>query len=82
MMQREGCLRDASDCRISTTSTVKQPAIDWSPVFDGKGGMVNSDPNTFIVTYTCATCMTSWSTETTGGNAIHIAPRSTEGEQP
>jgi hypothetical protein len=81
-MQREGCLRDSTECRITTTSTIKQPAIEWSPVFDGTGAPVNVDPNTFIVTYSCATCMTSWSTETTGGNVVYIAPRSAEGEQP
>jgi hypothetical protein len=81
IMSREGCTRDSSECRISTTRAIKQPMIEWSPVYDGNGTMTNADPNTLVVTFTCATCMTTWSTETTAGVTLPASPP-TEGEQP
>lgn len=85
-LSREGCSLDPSECRISSSSAIKQPAIEWSPIFDGTGAMVNSDPNTIVVTYTCTACLMTWSTETTGGVTISVTPLPTsapiEGEQP
>lgn len=61
---------DPSHCRLSTRHWVQQPAIEWEPVYDGRGMLTNSDPNTFIHEFTCATCERTWRTETTEGRVV------------
>lgn len=58
------CTRDASECRVTSTTTIKQPLIEWSPIYDGTGWQVNADPNTVVTVYTCATCAETWQIET------------------
>lgn len=51
---------DYTQCRVTRTVAVQQPVIEWEPVYDGTGMMTNSDPNTHVSVYTCATCSQSW----------------------
>ena len=66
-MKHPDCLHDDTECTISTVSGVKQPLIEWSPIYNGAGEMVNRDPNTFITTSTCTMCNMRWETSTTEG---------------
>ena len=66
-MQHPDCHHDPSECVISAVSSVKQPLIEWAPIYNGAGEMTNSDPNTFIQTSTCTMCNMTWETSTTGG---------------
>jgi hypothetical protein len=60
---------DYTQCRVTRTASVQQPVIVWEPIYDGTGMMTNSDPNTHISTYTCATCSQSWEVSMVAGNA-------------
>lgn len=60
-------LDDQSLCRVTFTTVVKQPLIEWEPTYDGVGTMTNHDPNAFVSTYSCSVCLMNWeSTETFG----------------
>jgi hypothetical protein len=63
---------DHSLCRVTFATSVQQPTIDWTPVYDGHGTITNSDPNTFLTTYNCTTCSMSWETTETAGTAVTI----------
>lgn len=54
------CGNDASACRLTTTSKIQDPPIEWIPIYDGTGKMTNTDPNTFITEITCAACSGVW----------------------
>lgn len=58
---------DYTLCRVTRTAAVKQPVIDWQPVYDGTGMMTNSDPNTHVSTYSCATCGMDWEVSSVAG---------------
>ena len=59
---------DPTQCRITFTTSVQQPLIAWTPVYNGVGMMTNSDPNTHIRTYTCTTCNSTWEVASTAGS--------------
>jgi hypothetical protein len=59
---------DYSLCRVTRAATVKEPIMEWEPIYDGTGMMTNSDPNTHISTFTCATCTQSWEVSQSSGN--------------
>lgn len=56
---------DPSLCRISITRTIKEPVLEWTPIYDGTHAIVNSDPNTFVTTGICETCSSEWMIEET-----------------
>lgn len=60
-------------CRVYLVShTATQ--IAWTPVFDGNGTMLNSDPNTFVDQYACEMCDGAWSQTRTGDEvAQHVS---------
>lgn len=58
---------DYSLCRVTRSVKVQEPLIVWEPIYDGHGMMTNSDPNTHISTFTCATCTQSWEVAWTSG---------------
>jgi hypothetical protein len=64
-IQHPDCEHDASECRITVRSSVTMLA--WEPVFDGTGNMTNTDPNTFVREFQCATCERTWRQELTRG---------------
>ena len=58
---------DYSLCRVTRTASVQQPIIAWEPIYDGSGRMTNSDPNTHIAVFACATCSQSWEVSMVAG---------------
>jgi hypothetical protein len=57
------CQADASQCQISVVTAVRQPMIEWAPLFDGNGVQINSDPNTVVSQYACGFCQRQWQEE-------------------
>lgn len=71
-MPRTGpdCGNPPESCRLIMTSTIQDPPIEWNPEYNGLGQMTNSDPNTFINTYTCNACAGEWQdTRTSNGSS-------------
>jgi hypothetical protein len=60
------CTHDPAECRVSVTTSVAQPPIEWTPVYDGTGRMTNADPNTFVTTASCTVCDMAWEERRTG----------------
>lgn len=56
-------------CRITQQSVVQQPVMNWNPIYDGNGAMMNSDPNTFVNTFQCETCNMAWEMTTVAGQS-------------
>jgi hypothetical protein len=59
---------DYTQCRVTRTASVQEPVIAWEPIYDGNGTMTNSDPNTHISVFTCATCLQSWQADSVAGS--------------
>jgi hypothetical protein len=64
--QHPACTLDAGECRIAMRHWI-DTMIAWEPIYDGNGVMTNSDPNTAVHEYSCATCSRVWQIRTTGG---------------
>lgn len=60
MKRNADCPNAATECRITFTTSIQQPLIDWVPIYDGDGTQVNADPNVIVNTFTCATCAATW----------------------
>lgn len=67
MQQHPECPYDAEFCRVTRRHYVQQPVQAWTPVYDGNGVQINSDPNTFVDEYACDTCSGSWAQMRTAG---------------
>ena len=55
-----------SECRIRSEGATTT-LMAWTPVFDGDGNPLNSDPNTRDESYSCLTCRISWIRRTKSG---------------
>ena len=62
-MRNADCRNDPSQCLVSVTTQVRQPLIEWTPIYDGNGRQTNADPNVHVMTYSCAFCGMQWETE-------------------
>jgi len=60
------CSRDPAECRIRVLNSVVT-AIEWAPVYDGHGVMMNRDPNTATTEKICDTCNAHWNEVHSGG---------------
>jgi hypothetical protein len=65
-------LPDYTLCRVTRSASIQQPVITWEPIYDGTGAMTNSDPNTHISTFTCATCLQVWETSAVAGQTASL----------
>ncbi len=63
---------DYSLCRVTRSASVVEPVIAWEPVYDGNGTMTNSDPNTHVSTFTCATCSQAWEASSVAGQTVKM----------
>lgn len=63
-MQHPDCERDPSECRITYGSALMGEPIEWTPVYDGNGTLVNSDPNVMVRTASCSVCGQTWTITT------------------
>jgi hypothetical protein len=77
-MQHPDCTLPATDCRITTA--VSATTLAWTPVYDGSGTAINTDPNVDITTYTCATCARVW--QITGTDAATLVNLEAVGAAP
>lgn len=75
MNNNPDCTRDPADCRVTVATSIKQPLIEWTPLFDGNGQQVNADPNTHVRHYRCDTCGDEWEAEMTGSEEPVITVR-------
>jgi hypothetical protein len=66
-------------CRVYRASHSVATLIAWTPIFDGNGMQLNSDPNTFVDQYACEMCDGAW-TETRTGESVeqHISKAPTK----
>ena len=53
------CEHQALECRVTRKHWIAN-LVAWTPVYDGAGSMLNSDPNRFINEMSCATCGRVW----------------------
>jgi len=53
---------DQTKCRITYTAAIKEPIQEWTPIYDGTGTVVNSDPNIHVQRAYCVTCKIQWDT--------------------
>ena len=77
-MPHPECPSDPADCRIRMVGARMATAMDWTPVYDGNGVMLNSDPNTYTNDFACDACGGEWTEERTGGDTVvttKTAPR-------
>lgn len=57
------CTHDAAECRMTSTTRIQEPLIEWAPIYDGNGRQTNADPNTIIIAYSCSVCGMKWERE-------------------
>jgi hypothetical protein len=67
-MSHPNCPNEPEACRITQVAYVQAPAMAWTPTYDGAGNLTNSDPNTFVVEFTCVTCGKTWQNTSLGGD--------------
>ena len=60
------CPCDPTLCRISRLVVPVEPAQEWVMIYDGNGRVTNEDPNTYVATSACTTCVQSWDITWTG----------------
>jgi hypothetical protein len=60
------CNRPPAQCRVTRKHWIATQ-IDWTPLYDGEGVMINIDPNRFINEMSCATCAHVWQVITEHG---------------
>jgi hypothetical protein len=60
------CNRPASQCRVTRKHWI-DTMLDWTPVYDGDGVMINVDPNRSINEMFCDTCGHRWQVITEHG---------------
>jgi hypothetical protein len=60
------CTRQEADCRVTRKHWI-DTLIHWTPVYDGTGAMINTDPNRSINEMSCATCGRRWQVTTEHG---------------
>jgi len=58
------CPANPEDCRITYFSAIAEPIKEWTPIYDGNGALVNSDPNTQVHRAYCEICDMAWDTLT------------------
>lgn len=67
-IRHPNCEHTESDCRIVHKHWVDNP-IEWAPIYDGAGAMINQDPNKHVHELSCATCSRSWQVITEHGES-------------
>jgi len=60
------CANPPEDCRISVVNSAAT-AQSWTPIYDGNGMLVNSDPNMLVTELHCTTCERTWYETNQGG---------------
>jgi hypothetical protein len=66
--QHPHCDHQVTECRVTRKHWIDS-LVDWTPVYDGAGVMLNSDPNRFINEMTCITCGRVWQVITERGES-------------
>lgn len=60
---------DREDCRFSEGMST-MTAMHWTPVYDKRGNLLNSNPNTSRTHVGCSTCGKDWMRVTSSGETV------------
>ena len=62
------CGHDPKDCRITTTVKSQPIPINWQPIMNGIGVVVNHEQSVTVMEYKCSVCHAEWTMTGSIGN--------------